>query len=150
MSEMVKNSRLEPVVKQEITYYKEPQAGYVGWFVTKAGSYFIDENGIVRNVYGAGLKTDFVAEHCNDSNDTDLQPYFILWCQQSGKHPEEYFEMKDFLAWLKGMGKSFMIENGIDPFPRYQSKYRDEFLRWVEKRCSDYKIRIGNNKDCEI
>ena len=56
--------QLGSVVKQEITYYKEPQAGYVGWFVTKAGSYFIDENGIVRNVYGAGLKTDFVAEDC--------------------------------------------------------------------------------------
>ena len=69
MSEMVKNSRLEPVVKQEITYYKEPQAGYVGWFVTKAGSYFIDEDGIVRNVYGAGLKTSLTADDCEIKED---------------------------------------------------------------------------------
>lgn len=55
----------EKVVKQEITYYKEPQAGYVGWFVTKKGTYFIDEEGLVRNVYGVGLKTDLVVEDCN-------------------------------------------------------------------------------------
>jgi len=58
-------NNIDKTVMHEITYYKEPINGCIGWFTTKAGTYFIDANGIVRNVHGAGLQSAKHVTECS-------------------------------------------------------------------------------------
>jgi len=54
---------METIIKKEITFYKNgPQAGFIAFFVTCAGSYFIDCEGVVHNVEGEPLSTTEVAK----------------------------------------------------------------------------------------